>query len=401
MDAEGRIEVYPEVSAKGYFDIDYSDGKLVLRSKGFVGLIPISDRVTIHVLPRAPIGNLLYMVWRAGGKLTGIDGFVRGYQERRGEISNPESVYFDTFLKMLRELRQRGPLRRYRESEVDKELRGRLLVSKTVARFRSHGINSKHVFSVYDHSIDVVENRILKHTAERLLRHFIRQGNAQSLEAVNELRGLLTPLSLVDSSSVRAEDVARLTPRLVRGLPKTHRFYEAALWLCYLIATHSGVMMEQTGRARFETAIIDVASVFEAYIRQLCVESAVEHLGGCRVVDGNRFNVPLFCDTRKFPTQPDIYFKRGDRHVALADVKYKPRLSSEDRYEVLGFCEALQVDVAAFICPKFEEGPDTVIHGTTAGGRRLHVVWIDLAASDMPAEESRFTAQLGDTLGLA
>src|SRR5947209_3689899 len=89
MDDGGRLEVYPEVSAKGYFDIDYAEGRLVLKSKGFVGLIPISDRVTIHVLPRTPIGNLLYMVWRSGGKLTSIGGFIRGYQEQAWSVQNP------------------------------------------------------------------------------------------------------------------------------------------------------------------------------------------------------------------------------------------------------------------------------------------------------------------------
>lgn len=401
MDAEGKLEVYPEVNAKGYFDIDYAEGKLVLKSKGFVGLIPISDRVTIHVLPRAPIGNLLYMVWKSGGKLTGIDGFVRGYQEEFGDILNPESVYFDTFLKTFRQFRYTGPLRRYRENEVDRDLRGRLLISKTVSRFRSHGMGHRQAFSVFDLSVDIPENRILKHTAERLLQHFVREAAPQARDAIKELSGLLTPFGLVDSSMVRPEDVARLTPRLVRGLPASHRFYEAALWLSYLIATRSGVRMEKTGRARFETVIIDVASVFEVYVRQLCLDVAATDLGGCRVFDGNRIHVPLFCDTNKYPTKPDIYLKKDGKNVALADVKYKPKLSSEDRYELLGFCEALEVDVAAFICPKFESGPDTIIHGTTVRGRKIHVVTIDLAAVDMRAEERRFTAQLGKTLGVA
>ena len=124
MDADGRLDLYPEVNAKGYFDIDYSEGRLVLKSRGYVGLIPLSDRVAIHVLPRTPIGNLLYMVWRAGLNLSGLETFVRGYQEEWNTLENPEALYFDTFLRTMREARRLGVLRKYRESETDREMRG-------------------------------------------------------------------------------------------------------------------------------------------------------------------------------------------------------------------------------------------------------------------------------------
>ncbi|MGL4553689.1 MAG: hypothetical protein ACRC33_21205 [Gemmataceae bacterium] len=84
----------------------------------------------------------------------------------------------------------------------------------------------------------------------------------------------------------------------------------------------------------------------------------------------------------------------------MVEVKYKPKLSAEDRYEALGFCEALQVNVAAFVCPKFDGAEEAVLHGTTAGGRTLYLLTRDLAAADMPAEERRFTALLGKTLGV-
>lgn len=400
MDADGHLDLYPEVSSKGYFDIDFTQGKLVLKSKGVVGLIPLSDRVAIHVLPRAPIGNLIYMVWKAGLKITGLETFVRGYQEEWAALDNPEAVYFDTFLRTLREVRRTGILRRYRERETDRELRGRLLLSKTVSRFRSHGLAHRQVFSVFDHSVNIAENRILKHTTERLLQHFRRDSSTQGKETFAEFRRLLDLFDQVDASRVRPEDVARQTPALVRGLPPTHRYYEGALWLSYLIATKSGVVMEKTGRARFETVLIDVADVFEAYVRKLCEETAATHMGGCRVFDGNKLMVPLFADHSKFPTKPDIYFKRNGVALAIADVKYKPALKAEDRYEILGFCEALKVDRAAFVLPKFGDEPEISLHGTTAGGRKIHVLWLDLAAQDLVAEEKRFTKLLGQTLCL-
>jgi len=274
------------------------------------------------------------------------------------------------------------------------------MLSKTVSRFRSHGVAHRQVFSVFDHSVDIAENRILKHTAERLVNHFRSDTSTQGKGTHTELRCVLDQFGQVDSTRVQPEEVARLMSGLVRGLPPTHRFYEPALWLSYLIATKSGILMEKTGRARFETVLIDVATVFEAYVRKLCEEAAMTDLGGCRVHDGNKFTVPLFADHSSYSTKPDVYFKRGGVALALADMKYKPSLKAEDRYEILGFCEALKVDVAAFICPRFATEADVSLHGTTPGGRKVYVLAIDLAAKDMATEEKRFTALLGKTLGL-
>ena len=216
-----------------------------------------------------------------------------------------------------------------------------------------------------------------------------------------ELRRLLNLFGAVDSARVRPEDVARQTPALVRGLPALYRFYEPTLWLSYLIATKSAVLMEKTGRARFETVLVDVATIFERYVREICLEAAATDLGGCRVFDGNKHPILLFADNNKYPTKPDMYFKRGDVRLALADMKYKPKIGAEDRYEILGFCEALGVNVAAIISPKFADEPEIALHGTTIGGKRIHILTLDLAAKDMAAEERRFTTLLGKTLGLA
>ena len=47
----GELSVYPEIANNGYFDLRYGGGRLTLRAGKYVGLIPISDRVAIHVQP--------------------------------------------------------------------------------------------------------------------------------------------------------------------------------------------------------------------------------------------------------------------------------------------------------------------------------------------------------------
>jgi 5-methylcytosine-specific restriction endonuclease McrBC regulatory subunit McrC len=211
---------------------------------------------------------------------------------------------------------------------------------------------------------------------------------------------MLTLFTSVNSGAATKLNVSREAIGLIRGLPRRYHFYEPALWLAYLIATKSGVLMESVGRARFDSLIVDMALVFENYVRKLCEEAVSRQFIGCQVFDGNKRAVPLFCTGAMFTTQPDYYFCRSGKCVAVADAKYKPKLSTQDRYEVLAFCESLGVSKAAFVCPQVGNSPVVAHHGTTRGGRELYVLSIDLGARDMLAEERRFQVQLGKTLGL-
>lgn len=399
--ANGELHVFPEANTGRFFDIDYAKGKLSLRSKGIVGLIPISEKVAIHVSPRAPIANLLYMTWRAGSRPESLAGFIRGYQTAPTTLEDPEDLYLRAFLDMLQQVERAGLLRRYRRRETTTELRGRLLVNPTVTRFRAKGVRHRNVFEVHEHTVDNPENRILKFVIQRLANHVRGRVDPQSRQDFARLRKSLELFEMVDASKASPEGIARQTPALVRGLPRSHQSYEPVLWLCHLIATRSGVLMETTGQNRFETLLIDVGVVFENYVRRICEDFADEHLGGCRVLNGNKRPVYLFIDNRRHEAHPDCYFKRGGTCLALADAKYKRRIDANDRYEVLGFCEALQVDMAAFICPMTEGLAATELHGTTARGRRLFVLPIDLSVCDMEAEERRFASELGTVLGLS
>ena len=400
LGADGKLNIYPEVSGKGFFDIDYREGRLVLKSTRYIGLIPISDDVAIHVTPRAPITNLMRMIERAGMKLTGIQRFIRGYEEIPGAVDSPEDVYVHAFTAALRPVIERGVLRRYVERRTGKEFRGRLLLGDTVSRFRSRGITDRTLFEVNDLTVNTPENKIIKYTTQRLLRHFVAQETTETRKVARDLALLLRPLTPVDASEVNAEFVARRAPSLIRGLPRSHQFYEPILWLSYLISTRSGIVMERIGRTRFETLVLDAASVFENYVRRLIEDATGTRFGGCSVFDGNVNNVPLFIDNHAVKTQPDYYFRHDARAVAVADAKYKPTLSSADRYELLAFCEALGVNAAAFIVPAYGGRDLRAYHGTTISGRRVEVIGIDLTAPDMVAEEGAFIARLGASLKL-
>src|SRR5580692_9882911 len=64
---DGCLEVYPEVIGKEYFTIRQQPGALRLQAGGFIGLIPLNDRLSIEVKPRVPIDNLSHLMHVAEG----------------------------------------------------------------------------------------------------------------------------------------------------------------------------------------------------------------------------------------------------------------------------------------------------------------------------------------------
>lgn len=396
---DGELDIYPAITGKGYFDIDYRDGKLIVHATRYVGLIPISDRVAIHVRPKTPVGNLLWMVWRARAPVSRLEGVVRTYQ-LHGPTDSPEALYVDTFIRVLSEISRNGLLKRYHTRANEREWKGRLEFSASVNRFYARGVRYGHVFSNTELTSNTLENQIIRHTAHRLIAHLRRDRGGEGERLALRMIRDLELFERIDDSQISDAVIARETPHLVRALPAAYSYYEPALWLAYLIAISSGVSMERVGNAKFESLLVNVADVFENYVRRVCAEAQANVLD-CVVRDGNKRPIPLFVSGTNNEVKPDMYFIRGEHTVAVADAKYKLKPERDDRYELLAFCEATGVKRAAFICPLFAGQERVSHHGTTRSGLRIDVIRVDLAAADMEDEEMRLVAAVKELIGPA
>ena len=390
--SDGELDIYPEIASKGYFLVSYRRGAITLRATRFVGLIPISDRVAIHVRPKAPIGNLLWFVWRSGLNLPALDGAVRSYLEAPEEIDDPEALYVDAFLSTLSRISTRGVLKRYRSWETDLEWRGRLKVAQSIGRFYGKGIRYRHVFQPTELTVDNFENRCIKHTTIRILRHLSNDPSGQGQKLALAMKKHLELLFLVDESQLHSHQIARHALRFLHGIPCTHDHYVSAIWLAYLIATGKTVILDKVGPTKFESIVLDVSAVFESYIRTLCEES--QPLFACDVQDGNRLPLNLFTHGISAKVQPDIYFVHKGKTIAIIDVKYKRNPSEQDRYQLLAFCEASSAKRAAFVCPAIGSDEKRSHYGTTPGGIHIDLFRVDLATSDLSAEEDRFASEI-------
>jgi 5-methylcytosine-specific restriction enzyme subunit McrC len=386
---DGAIDVYPSAAGKGFFDIDYRAGKLVLTAKNHVGLIPINDRVAIHVIPRFPVENLLYILGKADPVLRYVTGFARTYLISTDSVGNPERLFGEMMLRRLREMRQRGILRRYIATTEAGGLRGNILLGPTVSRYIARGIRYKHVRRVVSLAADLPENRVVKRALIKLAEYYSRGSSKEQKLYARHSEQLLMLFDSVSDSTAEPGLGVNL-PKYVRALPMAHGEYASLLWLAYLIESKKGVELERLGGATFDTFVVNLAELFESYLRNLIREHVAHVFPGCFVEDGNKRPVRLFAQGQSNPVKPDIYVTRGGVTVALLDAKYKPRIKEEDRYELLAFCDALRIKKALLVSPGNASDSGVTVLGTTQSGVELLHAKIDLSSRDMMRAETDF-----------
>lgn len=391
----GKLTVYPE--SEKYFDIDYRAGHLVVAAKSNVGLIPVNDRVAIHVIPRFPIDNLFYILQRSSATLRFIDGHVRTYKIEDTIGSDPISLIGDQLLAASKRALMAGILKRYVEIEESAPFHGSLDIGATVSTYRCRGIGYRHVWTSTEQTEDIFENKIISSALTRLLGFYSMQSGSRTTLKLGMLRRLLVHFDAVapleKDVNVREMDLARV----IRALPNCHRDYASILWLSYLIHARRGLSIESVGRVAFDTFVVNLADVFEDYVRLLVAEGLGAKGKPYSVKNGNVDQVPLFIHGASHVVKPDIFLIKGEAPVAVLDAKYKPQAKASDRYEVLAFCEALRVK-KAFILSPGTENSDCELIGRTAGGVELYLARINLADKSMSAAEISFLEKIENRL---
>ena len=395
LTVKGEFKFYPE--SERFFDVDYRNGRIVLAPKSFVGLIPVNDKVSIHVLPRFPISNLFHILHRSSATLKFIEGYTRTYSVGHEDPErDPIELLAERLVHATKGVRQSGLLRRYVTHQSDSAPVGAIDISQTVSRFRAAGVKHRQVWSNTEHSVQLPENQLIKSALSRLLSYFANHPHRSDARifAIREALYLFDPVfPATDQLRITENELANM----VKRLPASHREFGYLMWLAYLIHSQRGIFVEKIGSASFETFVVNMADVFEDYVRNIIASSAAVISPGSEVKDGNTHQVKLFVDSEKHKVKPDIYLRRDGKNVAVLDAKYKPSLKAADRYEVLAFCEALNVKKAVLISPS-DSHENSHLIGTTPNGVEMWSTKINLAAEDIAGAEREFMEAIRSAL---
>ena len=228
-----------------------NDHRYILRSKGWVGQVPISEDIMIHILPKVPIANLFRMLEYAY-KLKPFD-FLEGvtHIEALSELfEHLASILAKNVLDRVR----KGLYRSYVEREdALPYLRGRVLFMPSL---RSSARGALQLQCEYEeHTADLIENRILARTLFLLPKLGLKRGDVQRRvrQAFRAICGIV--------------GVTPIEPHEYRALlyHRLNEDYRPMHALCRFFLEHCGPGI-QAGEHDFIPFLVNMPALFESFV---------------------------------------------------------------------------------------------------------------------------------------
>ena len=337
------------LNTSGKFDVEppsfLTNHTYGLRSRGWVGYIPIGDALLVRVMPKVPIHNLFRMLEVAYN--------LRSFRLFDGEIQieSLEDIYERLVSILARRVldRVRKGLYRSYVSEADELSYARGRIDPLRATLNSKRGIPRIQCWYEEHTSDLEDNRILLWTLYCVRRQALRQEKIR-IELDRARRALDGTITLERCSP--SDCVNRLYHRLNDDYAPMHG-------LCRFI-------LEQTGPGLHPSDHVFIP--FELNMPQLFELFVAEWL---------RANAPRGTVVRrKYQAQLDANFRmkieidillceeRSQRPIAVLDTKYKTeeQPSEEDIYQIAFHASELQVRRAILVYPSTLAMPLRMIH---------------------------------------
>ncbi|WP_405375090.1 MULTISPECIES: McrC family protein [unclassified Microbacterium] len=293
--------------------------------------VAVLDGVTIHVMPKTPLENIVYMASLGGMQLA--PGALVGH----GVDRSLPSALAQAFVQTVDAATRRGLVKGYRTiQESASVVRGRWDIARQL-RVRP-GIPLPIEIDYDEFSEDTDENRIL-HSAIRLLGGLTDLPGAVRV-SLARLRMMFAEVGTVPRGAALPNvTLTRLTQHYDPPLRLARVILDALSW------THV------EGPSRGGSFLVNMANVFERYV----AARVSEHLRDAGVALTAQDRAWWLDVDRVISLRPDLVIRRADHVVTVADTKYK-NLSvnagspaNSDVYQAVAYALALGVSTAHLI----------------------------------------------------
>ena len=367
VDYGGRSLILPETRSLAAIDVrDVADGVQV-RATGLIGFLPLTTKLTLNIRPKFPLKNLWHMLDKADETYNRILPIIRQYQ--RSDQQAPHQLLARAFCHFLSEILGGGVVKAYPRLPYTGFFAPKVNFGKTVSRYLSRGDQINCVADTFSFSASIPANAVLKAACSRFYDLVPRTPNWVDERAI--LDDALSTLSSVSQRPMSAGDID-----FVDAIPMRLRHsYRGALTAYSVLAgfTQMGFSFAAEGSA-MPSFLFGLDEIFESFVRNVTRDHLLKD--GISVLDGNtaKHNGMLFVDSRRFPTKPDLIFRRSDKTIALAEVKYKSKLVESDRYQLISHTIAAAATLGVWISPANspnEEGLE-YIGSVTTGAKFYH-----------------------------
>ena len=302
-----KVDVVPSIAEPGKWD---------LHAHQFVGLIRVGDR-TIWIDTKVPISNVLYLLSYAKD--------VSGWSSEAADFAEEQylvGAIAHGFLRQAATAVRPSLLQGYLAVDDSYQgIKGRMRTAAQVSR--RFGLPLPVEITFDEFTADIVENRLLKAAAARLL---LVAGLPKSVTA--RLRALLLIFRDVSElSGEKAQSVVynRLNVR-----------YRNAIRLAALILDGASITYRH-GAVSAVSFLLDMNKAFEDFVTEMARRMSVASPLSFRPQHSRWLDTADRMDFR-----PDLSWWMGERCVAVADVKYKAtsaeRVPVSDIYQMLAYC---------------------------------------------------------------
>ena len=347
IDHKGLSLILPEARSLSAFELREVFTGIELRVLGLIGYLPLTSSLVLNLRPKFPIGNLWRMLAFADETYGRVLPVLRSY-ERTNTVA-PHQLLVRGFCHYLRKILSIGVTRGYFPKAYEGYFKPKIHFGRTVTRYLSRGDDVKVAGSVFAFSFDGHVNALLKSACTDFLRvmpqNRLWDGERRLvLEAHNALHQV-TPTRM----RIGEEDVANSAPIWLRD------HYYGALCVYGILLGHSKIGFSYaTQGTALPSLLFRLDDIFESFVRNSLREGLRD--AKLSVVDGNKsgHQQSLFRDNRKFPIKPDVLIRRGKDMIAIGEVKYKPKITEVDRYQVISHVVASGSPLGIWISPAQE-----------------------------------------------
>lgn len=372
-----------------------------VQASGWIGVLPINDRLTIEVIPRVPLMNLGQILRIAETEIEAIHESLRNYDTDRDSPPSMIPVYAYALRSEVEKVVAKGLHKEYRRiDEATSHPSGHLSMHRTVD-LRARGIRHKLGVSRFHRSHDTDVNRCLRFAVASLAS---LAGRADTAISIADRRAALRDLNVTDhlldgvtiDHSMRFLDDPHVSGR--QPLPEHRLYYQPAISLAAHILQDRFVHLEDAATGVYlPLLLVNMSAAFEGFVRRTLMR---RHTTGqpLRVLDGN-LQPPaggahvLFERGERVNATPDIVIRESNsgRCALVIEAKYKPagnRPDRDDLNQAIAYAVAYQAPAVVLVQPCSEGATsDRLRLVGEVQGFSVYMYHFDLGASDLSKEE--------------
>lgn len=385
------LEEYGEIDA----ELESKEVRLLLNLRPFVNVVPTMDEgiyrivassyvgfahvtndLTLQVSPKVPIKNLFLML------STVYSPDQKIFQDHSQDYRTFEDLFefvVKVFIKHTENIVTRGLYKKYQKHEERLvAIKGEINFPKTVTS--RPGLHDQH-WCVYSRfTTDIEENRILKWAAYQLRRLRFQERSLSS--RLHRVFQLMRDVQLVEVSYNTFNQI---------NFNRLNQLYKPALNLARLLLNHLSFTGTR-GKHRFLTYQVDMNWLFEKYIGEMM--RPLVNRDNLRLVEQDRHALDK---NRNFTIRPDFVVYHDMKPVLVMDTKYKKKQSVNDIYQLISYCQVLNLQSACLIYPGKSKPSVQEVRGRNAIYVRHHFIDLSLDKSQIDAQIQNLYQQLAES----